>query len=130
MLGKKKPLYFQHLNVSDISIHVNGTAAYNIKTEFPHKYSQLYYATLSSLGLEKDHLLSYEDFAKGRTVAVFSFVPEQLHDTVPVQKEANLRVEVNLRSPDSNNNVILLFGETHGMIRVNYDRSVLVDVRA
>ena len=126
----RNPLYFQHADVTNIQVQINGVPLYNISAKFPHQTAQAYYETCSALGLGYDHLLTFEGFKNGGTLFVFDFSNEQLDDIIPLEKSGNLRISLTFSSGVAHNRLILLFGESMGILNIYEDRTVMCDVRA
>ena len=126
----KNGLYFSHANVSEITVSINGLSVYKNSMIFPDQCSQAFFNTLDSLGLENDTLLDFTSFKKGRSVFVYSLLAEDLAGAVPLEQSGNLRISIQLSQGLDNNLVILMFGDTKGVISVNADRNVICDSRA
>ena len=123
-------IYFSHANLAHVDITVNGSSAYNLHSEFPHNYSNLYFSTLESLGVESDHTLTYDVFGNGRTICVFNFVSEEIDNAHPVAKSGNLRVNLTLKQPVQENMIVLFFANTTGVIYIDKFRHARCLVRA
>ena len=126
----KNGLYFSHSNLSEITVSLNGVSVYKNSVSFPHVCSQAYFNAIDSLGLENDTLLDFNSFKQGRTIFVYSLLPEDLQGAVPLEQSGNLRVSIQLAQGLDENIVILMFGDTKGVISVNADRNVVCDSRA
>ena len=126
----KNGLYFSNSNLSEITVSLNGVGVYKNSVSFPHVCSQAYFNAIDSLGLENDTLLDFNGFKQGRTIFVYSLLPEDLQGTVPLEQSGNLRVSIQLSQGLDKNIVILMFGDTKGVISVNADRNVVCDSRA
>lgn len=127
----RNPIYFEHSNISNIHITLNGSTLYDINADFAdNNFSYLYYETIKSLTLPYDHLMHYDAFAKGRMVMAFNFRSENTPDTLEVEKTGNLRISLSFNGPVNTNRVIILFGETQGVMTVDGQRNIYCDVRA
>ena len=126
----KNGLYFSNSKLSEITVSLNGVSVYKNSVSFPHECSQAYFNAIDSLGLENDTLLDFNGFKQGRTIFVYSLLPEDLQGTVPLEQSGNLRVSIQLAEGLDKNIVILMFGDTKGVISVNADRNVVCDSRA
>ena len=122
-------LYFEHANISNIHVTVNGSTIYNINTSFPHEYSQCYYETQKALGIDKNNLVTYNTYKGGRSLFTFNFINETVEDTLPVEMSANLRLNLKFASSLSNPHVIILLADTTGLLSVDNQRIVTCDVR-
>ena len=122
-------LYFEHANLENCHLTVNGNTLYNINTSFPHVYSQSYYETLKSIGLNNDHMITHEAFKAGRSVFSFNFINETVEETLPVESSASLRLTLkfgqNLAAP----HIVILIAETTGLLTIDNNRIVTCDVR-
>ena len=100
-------------------------SVYKNSVSFPHECSQAYFNAIESLGVENDTLLDFNSFKQGKTILVYSLLPEDLQGTVPLEQSGNLRISIQLKQDGYNNIVILMFCDTKGVISVNGDRSSL-----
>ena len=123
-------LYFNHSDLSQVHISINGSTVYNLHSQFPDKYSKIYYSCLEALGLETTHMLRYDAFAQGRSLFIFNFVDENVDNGIPVEKSGNLRINLAMVKAENKNRVILLFANTTGIIEIDSQRSVRCIVRA
>ena len=122
-------LYFDHADISNMHLTVNGTTVYNINTSFPNSFSQSYYETQKALGIDKSNLITYDSYKSGRAVFTFNFVNENVHDSLPVEISASLRINIQLGNRVTTPHVILLLAETVGLISLDSQRNVTCDVR-
>ena len=122
-------LYFDHANLENFHLTVNGNTFYNVNTSFPNSYSQSYYETLKTIGLNNNHMITHQSFNAGRTVFSFNFVHETVEETLPVESSASLRLTLkfgqNLTAPHT----IILLAETTGLLTIDSNRIVTCDVR-
>ena len=112
-----------------ISVIINGSTVYDINSKFPHDFSQLYFATLKTIGMEFDSLIHFDAFNEGRTVIALNFKSEFAEDTMDIDKSGNLRLEMTFETPKNENRVILLLGESQGVLSIDSDRNVSCFVR-
>ena len=124
------PLYLSHGDISQISLSVNGRTMYNIPSKFPHDYAELYHRTLDALGFHKEHLIGKDIFGKGAMICTFDLRAENLNDNLPVEMNGGLRLSLNLSKGENENHLLILFGETVGIITANSERRLQCDVRA
>lgn len=126
----RNPLYFGHYYLSNVHVTLNGSTLYDINSDFPNNnFVHMYYETMKSLSLPYDHLLGYNNFANGQSLMVFNFKSETTDDTMEVEKTGNLRINLTFNVAVDENRVIMLFGETQGVISINHDRIVHCNVR-
>ena len=90
----KNALYFTHAELSHAHISINGSTVYNIRSQFPHHVSRLFYSTLEGLGLETANNLTLQAFAEGRTLCAFNFVTEDVENGIPLEKSENMRISL------------------------------------
>ena len=122
-------LYFEHANMENLLLTVNGNTIYNIHTHFPQSYTQTYYETLKTIGLNVDHMITHESFKAGRTVFSFNFIHETVEETLPVESSASLRINIKFRENLTAPHTILLIAETTGLLTIDQHRIVTCDVR-
>ena len=122
-------LYFNHGNLNNIHLTVNGSTHYNINTDFPNVYSQGYYETLKSIGLDSNHMLTYDAFKAGRTLFMFNFINEPVEETLPIETSANIRLNLKFASALTQPLVVILLAETTGLLTIDNNRIVTCDVR-
>ena len=124
------PLHLTTGDLGNITMSINGHTVYNVSSKFPDQYSELYYHTLDSIGLHRDHLITYEQFSHGMCICVFDLKAENLADTLPIESYGNLRINLTLSKPTTENRLILIMGDTTGIININSDRRVHCETRA
>ena len=122
-------LYFEHANISNIHLTLNGSTVYNINTSFPNEYSQCYYETQKALGIDKDNLITYDTYKGGRCLFNFNFINEPVEETLPVEKSASLRLNLKFSRNISSPHVIILLADTTGLLSIDEQRIVTCDVR-
>ena len=124
-------LYFGNHDLRKISLTVNNETLYSVSTMFSQElYASLYFHTINSLGQGRSHQLTHELFKDGRTIAVFNLLPEKLKDSIALDKEGNLRLVLELGTAPTENLVLILLGDSQGVLRVDGNRDVAVDIRA
>ena len=127
--SSRNGLYFDHANITNIHVTVNGSTLYNINTLFPSKYSQSYYETQKTLGIDKENMITFDTYKKGRTVFSFNFVNESVEETLPVEVTANSRLNLKFGSNLTTPSVIILLADTTGLLSIDNQRFVTCDVR-
>lgn len=128
-LSTQNGLYFNHCNLTNIHITVNGATAYNISPAFPNNYTQCYYETQKSVGIDKDNMLSFSAYKSGRSLFSFNFINEPVEETLPIEVSANLRLSLRFAASLTSPHVIILVAETTGLLSVDNQRNVTCDVR-
>lgn len=126
----KNPLYLTHGNLNGLSISVNGRSLYQFKDSFPKEFASIYYYTLKSIGIAQDNLLYYDAFTKGRMIIVLDLKSEDIKEAIDPEFTGNLRINMTFSQTSNSNRMLLLFGDTQGILRVNHDRQIYSDVRA
>ena len=122
-------LYFEHANISNIHLTINGSTVYNINTSFPNEYSQCYYETQKALGIDRDNLITYDTYKNGRTLFTFNFINEPVEETLPVEMSASLRLNLKFSRNIDTPHVIILLADTTGLLSIDQQRIVTCDVR-
>ena len=122
-------LYFEHSNLENLHLTVNGNTFYNVNTNFPNTYCQSYYETLKSIGLNNDHMITHKSFKGGRTIFSFNFVHESVEETLPVESSASLRLNIKFSQNLTAPHTIILLAETTGLLTIDNNRIVTCDVR-
>lgn len=125
------PLYLGAGKLNEVKISVNGRNICSVACNFPYNCSEIYYRTLESLGLHRDHCLNLELFKKGGFAFCLDLRAENLNETIPVEMTGGLRLHLSFsEAAGTNNTLIHLLGETTGIISVNNNRRLQCDVRA
>ena len=124
------PLYFNHCNIGNIHITINGTSIYNINSDFTSgDYSHLFYECQKSLGIDTGNMITYDSFDKGRSIFCFNFINEPVEDSLPIERSANLRMTLTFKQAMQTPHVIILLADTTGLITIDKQRIVSCDVR-
>ena len=121
----RNPLYFPNLDVSQIKVSMNGNNVYTLKND-----TRGYYETLRSNGLQEDNMITYPSFYKGRCIYTFNFLTEEAKDTIPVEMSAHLRISVDFNTPPSTPHILLLIGDSMGILSIDAHRHIQCDIRA
>ena len=121
----KNPLYFPNLDVSQIRVSLNGNNVYTLKNN-----TRTYYETLRGNGLQEENLICYKSFFKGRCVYTFNFLTEEASDTIPVEMSAHLRISIDFNTPPSQPHILLLIGDSMGILSIDAHRHIQCDIRA
>ena len=121
----RNPLYFPHLDILQIQVSINGNTVYSLKNN-----TRSYYETLRSNGIQDDNMITYHSFHKGRGIYTFNFLTEEAKDTIPVEMSANLRISVDFNTPPSTPHILLMLGDSMGILSVDSYRHIQCDIRA
>ena len=79
--------------------------------------------------MEKGGLLDHESFINGRTIFTFNFTHEDSSEAIPIELNANMRISITLGAPLSDPHVLLLIGETMGILSIDGSRNIQCDFR-
>ena len=126
----KNPLFLRHADLNGLSVSVNGRSLYNFTVSLPKEFASLYHYTLKALGIHQHHLISYDAFTEGRMVIALDLLAEDVKEAVDPEYTGNLRINMTFSNASASNRMLLLFGDTQGILRINSDRQIYSDVRA
>ena len=123
-------LYFNHCDISNVHITINGSTIYNTSTDFSAgDCSRSFYEVQKAVGIDSNNMLSYDSYQKGRSVFCFNFVNETVEDSLPVERSANLRMNLTFKQPLTTPHVVILLADTTGIITIDNQRIITCDVR-
>ena len=125
----KNGIYFHHEYLQKLQCTINGSSVYDMSANFPDDYSELYYESLKTLSLDYDSLLHYDSFNSGRMIVALNFISELKEDALELEKSGNLRIQMTFATPRNENRIILLLGETQGIMSIDGERNINVFVR-
>ena len=126
----KNPVFLRHANVNGLSASLNGRTLHNFTVALPKQFAPLYHYTLKALGIDQHHLISYDAFTEGRFIIALDLGGENVKEAVDPEYTGHLRLNLSFSQASTDNQVLLLFGDTQAILRINYDRQVYSDVRA
>ena len=119
------PLYFRHCNLANTHLAINGTAIYNVNTDFnDDNYAHMFYESQKSIGIKSDNMITHDSFVEGRAVFCFNFVNE-----VTGERSANLRLYLTLNDNLLTPHAVILLADTKGIISIDNQRVVTCNVR-
>ena len=122
----RNPLFFPQLDVSQMRVSINGNTAYALNNDIT-----AYYETLRSLGLQDDHMITRDAFFNGRCVYNFNFVPEDIKSgNIPIETSANMRISIDFNTPPTVPHILLLIGDSIGIMNIDKDRHIQCEYRA
>ena len=127
---KKNPLFLRHGDLNGLSVSINGRSVHNFTVSLPKQFAPLYHYTLKALGIEQHHIISYDAFTKGRMIIALDLMAEDVKAAIDPEFTGNLRINMSFSRATASNQVLLLFGDTQGIIRINGSRQIYSDVRA
>ena len=120
---KRSPLYLSNCNVTSIRLDLNGQTYRSITGSFPNNYSLFFLNTLQSLDSD-GNLLTYENFAKGKSIFAFDLKSYRGNDNLPVDMKGNLRLSISTSEEMAENYIMYMIGATTGKVSINLERSV------
>ena len=124
------PLYFEHINQTRITISVNSSNVYDVRSDFSvFNTSELYYATLRSLGMDCKNLVDYQSFSRGKFLQVYDLTVVQSTESVHPELTGNLRISLSFKTPPASPKVVLLFGETLAILEIDAERNISINSR-
>ncbi|XP_055377145.1 uncharacterized protein F54H12.2-like [Condylostylus longicornis] len=134
----KNPYYFDHQNLTQFQLYVNGAPVPNspIETSFStHNFcnSRAYLTLFSGTGIhhsDKGHQISKELFTKGYTILAFDLSPDGLGtDTCQaLLNQGVVKIEARLSSPLSSTLTCIVFAEFDASIEIDKNRNVYVNI--
>ena len=116
-------LYLNHCNLSSLTCELNGNNVSVLKTSFPNFAMNSFYHTLNNIQSETN-LLTYANFVQGRSIYYFNLEPVDSTDTLPTERQGNLRFSLELNTPLSDNYIIFILGLFHGTVEIDSLRRV------
>ena len=119
----KNGAYLTHANISNIRLDVNGNTVSSTNSSFPGSIAQVFHHTLTNIK-DSNHLLTYQNFKKGRAVFCWNLAPTDCNDVLNVEKSGNIRVNIQTSTPLEENIVAFVTGLTTGIIEVDSARRV------
>ena len=75
-------------------------------------------------------MITYPAFYKGRCIYTFNFLTEEGEGTIPVEMSANLRISIDFTTPPSQPHILLLIGDSVGLLSIDANRHNQCDIRA
>lgn len=120
---KRNPLYFYHRYANSIRIDINGQLHSVSEGTFPSSFGQFLTKTINSLG-RSDNLLTFDNFAKGRTIFAYDLASSNCEDCLPLDSVGNLRVNIQFSQNLSENIHVYILGYFPASVRINANRAV------
>ena len=72
---------------------------------------------------DESNLLTYDSFIAGRTILTFDLQATECSDTLPIEKNGNIRMHIETKN-NAENMVCLVLAETSGLIEINSNRQI------
>ena len=130
---KKNPFNFQHYNLTQIGISVNGEEVpfKPVKLNFDDKLFVTAYNTLFS-GTGKLHgnsgsIIKREDYSEGYTIIVADLIPFEIGDNFDLKAEGTLSIDLVFKSPLAATINVLVYAEHDNVIEIDINRNVIQD---
>ena len=130
---KKNPFNFQHYNLSQIGISVNGEEVpfKPLKLNFDDKLFVTACNTLFS-GAGKLHgnsgnIIKREDYSEGYTIIVADLTPFEIGDNFDLKAEGTLSIDLVFKSPLAATIDVLVYAEYDNVIEVDSNHNVIKD---
>ena len=130
---KKSPFNFQHYNLSQTGISVNGEEVpfKPLKLNFDDKLFLTAYNILFS-GTGKLHgnigsIIKREDYSEGYTIIVADLTPFEIGDNFDLKEEGTLSIDLVFKSPLAATINVLGYAEYDNVIEIDSNRNVIKD---
>ena len=130
---KKNPFNFQHYNLTQIGISVNGEEIpfKPLKLNFDDKLFVTAYNILFS-GTGKLHgnsgsIIKREDYSEGYTIIVADITPFEIGDNFDLKAEGTLCIDLVFKSPLAATINVLVYAEYDNVIEIDSNRNVIKD---
>ena len=120
---KQNAAYFQHGNVNNIQLDVNGNTVSSMSASFPNHVASMFHHTLSNLK-DDNNLLTLESFKAGRTIHSWDLRATDCNDTLAVERTGNLRINIQSATPNTDTMVVFVIGITTGLLEIDSARRV------
>lgn len=114
--------HFHNVNMTGVRLDIDGNSIANFKTSFPNEATNLFYHTLMN-AKDESNLLTYDSFIAGRTILTFDLQATECSDTLPIEKNGNIRMHIETKN-NAENMVCLVVAETSGLIEINSNRQI------
>ena len=128
---KKNPFNFQHYNLTQIGISVNGEEMplKPLKLNFDNKLFVTAYNTLFS-GTGKHHgnsgsTIIREDYSEGYMIIVADLTPFEIDYNFDLKAEGTLSIELVFKSPLAATINVLVFAEYDNVIEIDSNRNII-----
>ncbi|XP_064622354.1 uncharacterized protein F54H12.2-like [Lineus longissimus] len=136
--GKKYPFYFEHKNMSSISLEANGQSfpAQPLKTSFANNqtnYVRAYLTLFSEVGKffdDSGNDITREAYKKGFALLAFDLTPDQEEGAhLNLVKEGNLRLDMTFSEALDVNISVLVYGEFDNVLEIDRARNIIKDFK-
>ena len=130
---RKNPFNFQHYNLTQIGISVNGEEVpfKPLKLNFDEKLFVTAYSTLFS-GTGKLHgnsgsIIKREDYSEGYIIIVADLTPFEISDNFDLKEEGTLSIDLVFKSPLTATINILVYAEYDNIIEIDSNNNITKD---
>ena len=130
---KNNPFNFQHYNLTQIGISVNGEEVpfKPLKLNFDEKLFVTAYSTLFS-GTGKLHgnsgsIIKREDYSEEYTIIVADLTPIEIGDNFDLKEKGTLSIYLVFKSPLTATINVLVHAEYDSVIEIDSNRNVIKD---
>ena len=130
---KKNPFNFQHHNLTQIGISVNGEEVQfkPLKLNFDEKLFVTAYSTLFS-GTKKLHgnsgsIIKRKDYSEGYTIIVADLTPFEIGENFDLKEEGTLSIDLVFKSPLAATVDVLVYAEYDNFIEIDSNYNVIKD---
>ena len=132
----RNPFHFQHFNVTSCAIHVDGEqipakplrpSFQGPSLNFIRAYQTLFSGT-NKMFEDQGNEITRSDYAQGYTLYAFDLTPDlTCGGHFNLQKQGNLRLEMNFRQPLASTINVLVYAEFENIIEIDRSRNVIFD---
>jgi len=131
----RNPFNFQHYNLSEILVYLDGQQQHSLKPIHPNfdegqfvlAYSSLFSGTCK-LNRDEGNHISREDFDKGYALYAFDLTVDQAEDDhFNLVRQGNLRLSLKFANAVEHPVTVVAFAEFDNVIELDRDRNVLLD---
>lgn len=119
----RNPLHLAHCDLKNIRLDINGNSYSYLTGEFPDQSTHFFINSLLNIN-SKETGLTRKNFINGRTILVFDLGTSNSSDTIEIERRGNLRLELETRTPVTENVVLFMVGVLNGVIFINSSRAV------
>ena len=112
-----------HCDMSSLRLDLNGNTVTSLSSKFPDEIANLFHNTLFNLK-DSAHLLTHHNFKNGRTIHTFDLTASDCRDDLKIEKSGNLRLTIQLKTPNVENISAFIIGITNGLIELDSARRV------
>jgi hypothetical protein len=133
---KKNPFNFEHFNLSQISMNVDGEEVPlgGINCDYKNgNYMEGYQSLLEVVGKWKSDnpmLFDREQYEKGYTLYGFQLVPELIAGAFNTVRNTNIRLDIRFAEPTKENITVLVWFSYDGALEIDANRDIYYDFSA